>query len=70
MKIGDVVRSPNTGNNGIICRMRMHYPDSSDIMIRIAEIVWSTGQKSWSPVDELQILSSDSLNSNNLRTDS
>ena len=61
MKIGDLVRikrndSDIRGRNaGVILDFKMHHPDDSSAMIRIASVLWHSGV-SWTQLDRLEQL--------------
>jgi len=64
VSIGDLVEitdwngsDPDSRVHGIVCSRDTHHPDCDNSIIFIAEVVWSSGEKSWIDVDRISIIS-------------
>ncbi len=61
MKIGDLVRvkksdsDPQNRTSGVLLRFDVHHPDSSSIVMPIAEVLWNTG-KSWIDRSRIEVI--------------
>ena len=63
IQTGDVVivsdwrgSDPDDRTNGIVCRKDTHHPDSTNTIMFIAEVLWSSGRKSWIDADRLSVV--------------
>ncbi len=59
---GDLVRRLRSSRHperthGVVCGKKVHHPDSSSLVVLIAEVVWNTGEKSWIDVDSIEVIS-------------
>jgi len=61
MKIGDLVKLKHKKDlceccmerTGVVLKLRNHYPDDSDIIIRVAEVLWED-QTKWVEVSDIE----------------
>ena len=64
MGIGSLIRfleTDSTRETGIVTRFSTHHPDSSSTIIRIAEILWSSGKVGWIDVSRIETLELDEV---------
>jgi len=61
VKKGDLVKmkhddvDPRKRKSGVVIKLGVHHPDSSDIMIQIAEVMWNCGT-SWIDASRIEVM--------------